>query len=627
MAKPILIQDSTGKRKRGSLIVLDTGFTLDETSTGDPLIGGGGGGGGGDPTESLALRATAAADFFVVGDVVDIPIDQDYTIVEAEILADQVGSASVSVYRATNAGYPTFVSIAGATPPTLSGQRRVLDTTLGDWTTALAAGDIVRLSLDSLTTATQVTVALLLQRTADVRVSLYRKLTIVRTLTLAGQVEDIPVDQDGTITQAQLILDTSGSATVEVSRAATGAFPTFTRIDGGTPVTASGVPRVVDTTLTGWTPTVSSGDTVRFRLATFGSGLTRATFALTLEVGTVLGGGGFGGTPDIGSIPRVTGAQTLGTSGLADDGSTITASRPVVLQGGLTRPIRTVSSTTTLDADDYLVVVTSSATLNLPAAASHTGRAYEIVPTSGATAILDPNSSELIDGATSLALTSGALIACDGTSWYSVAKAAGGGGGGMWWFDPPSAASFSLASGDATNLTLTDDTDAGLLIDGGTPVTGDKSRFAYRTITTKTLDWVLVVRSEMFVPEGNFSGVGIACRDSVSGRMMSITLRGSANWLQVNRWNGLTGFNAAASTVNITQGVPIQWMRISKTGTTLNFDVSAGGKTWLNRFSETSTTFLTNNADQVGLVVDYNRSSGMHNTHCVTYFSLTGTAV
>lgn len=208
-----------------------------------------------------------------------------------------------------------------------------------------------------------------------------------------------------------------------------------------------------------------------------------------------------------------------------------------------------------------------------------------------------------------------------------ASTASGGSGGGVWWFSPPSAASFTLASGDATNLTLTDDTDAGLLVDGGAPVTGDVNRFAYQTLTSKTLDWVLAVRSDYFVADGNFSGVGIACRDSVSARMISLTLRGTTPWLNVIKWNGLSGFNATAASFTQALGVPVHWFRIRKASTTLYFDLSTDGKQWLNLFSETSTTFLANNADQVGIVIDYNRSTGLHNTQAIEYYSLTGTAV
>lgn len=624
MAKPIVLQDSTGKRKRASLILLDTGFTLDENEFGDPIIGGGGAGGGGS-SGSILVQATAAADFAVAGDAVEIPIDADYTLVEAEILADSSGDAVVTVELATT--FPTFTSITGATPPTLASQQRVTDTTLTGWTTELPEGSVLRLTLSSVSGPAQVTVGLKLVRDISLAISAYRKVTIVRTLTLAGQVEDIPIDQDGTIVQAQLILDTTGSAGVETSLATSAAYPTFSRIDGGTATTVSSAQRVVDTTLTGWAPTVSAGDTVRYRLSSFGGGLARATMALTLEVGTVVGGGGFGGTLAVGVIPAVTGAQTLGASGLTTDGATVSSVRPLALGAGLVTPVTAVSSSLALNDTHHTLHVTANATLTLPDAAVHMGRTYHLLVDSGVTATLSPSGTDTADDAT---FTGSGVVQSDGSNWATVAKAAGGGGGGggaLWWFSPPLAATFSLASGDATNLTLTDDADAGLLVDGGTPVTGDKSRLAYRTLTTKTLNWDLKVRSDYFVPQQNFSGVGIACRDSISGRVISITMRGSSPWLCVNKWNGLTGFNATAASVIPVFGAPINWFRIAKSGTTLSFYWSTDGKQWLSLYSETATTFLTNNADQVGIVIDHNRSTGPHNTQAIGYFSLTGTGV
>lgn len=204
---------------------------------------------------------------------------------------------------------------------------------------------------------------------------------------------------------------------------------------------------------------------------------------------------------------------------------------------------------------------------------------------------------------------------------------AGGGGGAAWWFNPPLAADFALISGDATNLTLVDDDDAGLLIDGGAPVTGDKSRFAYKTLTNKNLDWDMVVRSDYFIREANYGGVGIACRDSIGGRMMSVCLRGGSNWINVIKWNGLVGYNSTPFSFNQSRGVPVHWFRIKKAGTALTFYISTDGKQWLQCFTETATTFLANNPDQVGIVVDYNRSTAVNSIQAISYFSLTGTAV
>jgi hypothetical protein len=89
--------------------------------------------------------------------------------------------------------------------------------------------------------------------------------------------------------------------------------------------------------------------------------------------------------------------------------------------------VNTITGTTTLDSSYYVVLCNSASpfTVNLPAAASNTGRVYLIKNINTGTATIDPNSSETIDGASTYALStqySGAYIACDGTSWYILSK-------------------------------------------------------------------------------------------------------------------------------------------------------------------------------------------------------------
>jgi hypothetical protein len=69
------------------------------------------------------------------------------TIVRATIVGNDgsgVGSCVVDVQKATYAGYPTFASIAGAAKPTITAAYKNTDNTLTGWTTAIAAGDILR---------------------------------------------------------------------------------------------------------------------------------------------------------------------------------------------------------------------------------------------------------------------------------------------------------------------------------------------------------------------------------------------------------------------------------------------------------------------------------------------------
>jgi hypothetical protein len=79
---------------------------------------------------------------------------------------------------------------------------------------------------------------------------------------------------------------------------------------------------------------------------------------------------------------------------------------------------------------DYLIAVTSTAsarTINLPTAASMTGRVYVIKDESGAAGTnnitIDGNASETIDGATTLVISSNygtATIYSNGTAWFTI---------------------------------------------------------------------------------------------------------------------------------------------------------------------------------------------------------------
>ncbi len=427
---------------RGSTFVFEN-VERSETSTGIPVLTFLGSGTSGDGERYV----TARAHLFVAGDVVDIPIDFACEIVEAEILADASSSAVVDVLRATDGGFPTFTSIAGAAKPTLASEQRVKDATLTGWTTSLAAGDTLQFNCESFTVGTRLVVALKLQM-ADATL---RKMTIVETFTVTGTVKDIPIDVDMLLTEAEILSDVNGSATVEVRRATDGGFGTFTRIDGGVPMTLASQHRVKDGALSGWTTLLNAGDTVRLTLATM-SVASRVTVGLCGLVSDVPGGG-ISGAMTAGTIPKAASASALvdsiitesaGTiavggdldvtgaldiNGAADLGGAVTVGGTLETNSGVLQQTRTTAITTTLDATDHVLFVTATATVNLPAAASHTGRQYLIIATTGTTT-LDPNSTEQIDGASTLAITgpSGRLIYSNGTAWFTAGGSSSGSG-------------------------------------------------------------------------------------------------------------------------------------------------------------------------------------------------------
>lgn len=195
-----------------------------------------------------------------------------------------------------------------------------------------------------------------------------------------------------------------------------------------------------------------------------------------------------------------------------------------------------------------------------------------------------------------------------------------GGGGSAWWFAPPSTTQFTLGSGNSNFLTLTDDSAAGLLVAGGPPQSGDVNRIAFETLTDRDSAWDLKARIQGQLPTTNFSGYGLMMRDSSTGRITSLTIR-SDGWFAAINWNGYAGYSAGVGAFSF-RNPPI-WFRIQHTGTHYVFYVSPEGKQWTQISSISNTSWLTNKADQVGLTIDYNRSSGIPNSMVVEYYRLT----
>lgn len=100
----------------------------------------------------------------VAGDKAEAEVGFAATIVAVRIFSPVSGSAAFSVDKATYSAYDTFTNIDASAPPTLTTAKKSQDTTLTGWTTAVAAGDVLRVTLDSLTTTTALTLALTLRR-------------------------------------------------------------------------------------------------------------------------------------------------------------------------------------------------------------------------------------------------------------------------------------------------------------------------------------------------------------------------------------------------------------------------------------------------------------------------------
>jgi len=89
------------------------------------------------------------------------------TINRATMMLDQSGSAVIDVWKDAYANYPPTVAdtITASAKPTVSSATKSQDSTLTGWTTSIAAGDILKFNLDSVTTATKIVLTLKVTRT------------------------------------------------------------------------------------------------------------------------------------------------------------------------------------------------------------------------------------------------------------------------------------------------------------------------------------------------------------------------------------------------------------------------------------------------------------------------------
>jgi hypothetical protein len=88
------------------------------------------------------------------------------TITAATLMADQVGSIVVDIWKDTFANYPPTVadSITAGSKPTLAAQAASRDVSVNGWVTSIAAGDILAVNVDSAATVRRVTLSLTVKK-------------------------------------------------------------------------------------------------------------------------------------------------------------------------------------------------------------------------------------------------------------------------------------------------------------------------------------------------------------------------------------------------------------------------------------------------------------------------------
>lgn len=123
----------------------------------------------GDPTLfmlsfNIQDASTGAINTGIKGDIfIDFPCQ----ITKWTLLADASGSIVVNLWKQVYASYPATVTqkITASAPPTISSALTAQSSTLTGWTTTLAAGDCIRINVDSATTINRCLLALTVKRT------------------------------------------------------------------------------------------------------------------------------------------------------------------------------------------------------------------------------------------------------------------------------------------------------------------------------------------------------------------------------------------------------------------------------------------------------------------------------
>ena len=238
-----------------------------------------GGGGGGTNQDIRAVSFT----FDGAGSALTGPqtrcqqVNYAGTIQEATLLADASGSATVDVQTVAYGSYTgpgSASSITASDTPALSSAVAYQDSTLTGWTTAVSANTVFCFVLSSPSTVKWVSGNVKIAATANTANQNIRAVSFLFDgggSALSGTVTRCQqVNYSGTIQEVTLLADASGSATVDVQ---TVAYASYTGPGSASSITASDTPALSsavayqDSTLTGWTTSLSANTMVCFVLS------------------------------------------------------------------------------------------------------------------------------------------------------------------------------------------------------------------------------------------------------------------------------------------------------------------------------------------------------------------------
>lgn len=115
-----------------------------------------------DRTITITMIIDGGSAVITTGIKGDLHIPFAGVITAVEMLADTSGSIVLDIWKNTYANFPPVIanSVTASAPPTITTATKAQDTTLTGWTTSIAAGDILRFNVNSITSIKRVTVSL-----------------------------------------------------------------------------------------------------------------------------------------------------------------------------------------------------------------------------------------------------------------------------------------------------------------------------------------------------------------------------------------------------------------------------------------------------------------------------------
>lgn len=120
----------------------------------------------GSDNSEIVFSISNSGSVLTTGVKVDgLEIPCNCTIQSVVLTADQSGSVQLDILKSTYSNFPTMSSIVAAAPPALSSAQKSKDTTLTGWTKDLLEGDLLRITISSVSTITRLTMSIKVLKT------------------------------------------------------------------------------------------------------------------------------------------------------------------------------------------------------------------------------------------------------------------------------------------------------------------------------------------------------------------------------------------------------------------------------------------------------------------------------